>query len=71
MEFGGVSKILDSIFGVPKTLGSIFGGQQENSGMVLKIREYPLGINGILAVSFLKGQGIRSASKGELFGLSR
>ena len=28
-----VSKILDSIFGVPKTLGSIFGDQQGNSGM--------------------------------------
>ena len=43
-----VSKTLDSIFGVPKTLGSIFGGQQGNSGMdppppVLKNREYPLG----------------------------
>ena len=28
-----VSKILDSIFGVSKALGSIFGGQQEKSGM--------------------------------------
>ena len=41
-----VSKIFDSIFGVPKTLGSIFGGQQGNSGMdrpILKVRECPLG----------------------------
>ena len=40
-----VSKTLDSIFGVPKTLGLIFRGQQRNSGMVerviLKVREYP------------------------------
>ena len=28
-----VSKILDSIFGVPKTLGLIFRGQERNSGM--------------------------------------
>ena len=41
-----VSKILDSIFGVPKTLGVIFRGQQRKSGMdpppILKVREYPL-----------------------------
>ena len=38
-----VSEILDAIFGVFKTLGSIFGGQQGNSGMdpVLKASEYP------------------------------
>ena len=29
----GVSKLLEPIFGVPKTLSSIFGGQQGNSGM--------------------------------------
>ena len=43
-----VSKLLDSIFGVPKTLGSIFGGQQGNSGIdcpVLKVREYPPGFS--------------------------
>ena len=42
-----------TIFGVSKTLGSIFGGQQGNTGMdqqgntgpVLKVGEYPLGIN--------------------------
>ena len=28
-----VSKILDAIFGVSKTFGAIFGGQQGNSGM--------------------------------------
>ena len=28
-----VSKTLDSIFGVPKTLGLIFRGQQRNGGM--------------------------------------
>ena len=28
-----VSKILDTIFGVPKTLGLTFRGQQRNSGM--------------------------------------
>ena len=28
-----VSNIFDSIFGVPKTLGSIFGGQQGKRGM--------------------------------------
>ena len=42
------SNILDSVFGVPKTVGSIFVGQQGNSGMdppppVLKVREYPPG----------------------------
>ena len=45
-----VSKILDSIFGVPKTLGSIFGGQQGNRGMELKVREYP---PGVLARSYI------------------
>ena len=59
-----VSKMLDSIFGAPKTLGSIFGGQQGNSGMerklesyfiVLKVREYPLG-------SFLEKQKERRIS---------
>ena len=34
-----VSKVLDSIFGVPKTLGLIFNGQQRNAGM--DVREYP------------------------------
>ena len=37
MEFGAGLQILDSIFGVPKTLGSIFWGQQGNSGMDLRI----------------------------------
>ena len=39
-----VSKILNSTFGVPKTLGSMFGGQQGNTGMdlpILKVRECP------------------------------
>ena len=44
VEFDAGLRILDSIFGVLKTLGSIFGGQQGNSGMVLKVREYPPGI---------------------------
>ena len=41
-----VSTMLDSIFGVPKTLSIISRGQQRNSGMdppVLKVREYPPG----------------------------
>ena len=43
-----VSKILDSIFGVPKKLGLMFKVQQRNGGMdppplVLKVREYPPG----------------------------
>ena len=33
VEFGTVYKILDSIFGVPKTLGIIIRGQQRNSGI--------------------------------------
>ena len=33
MEFGAASKILDSIFRVPKTLGLIFRDQQGNSAM--------------------------------------
>ena len=50
-----VSTILDSIFGVPKTLGIIFRGQQRNSGMdnchcVLKVREYPPGGEGDVVV---------------------
>ena len=55
-----VSIILDSIFGVPKTLGSIYGGQQGNSGMdppvvspvVLKVREYPPGPSGQFLLDF-------------------
>ena len=46
MEFGAGLQVLDSIFGVPKTLGLIFRGQQRNIGMdppVSKVREYPPG----------------------------
>ena len=46
VEFGAGHQILDSIAGVPKTLGVIFRGQQRKSGTVppeMKVREHPLG----------------------------
>ena len=36
-----VSKILDSIFGVPKTSGLIFRGQQRNSGIDIESQGVP------------------------------
>ena len=44
MEFGSGFQNIELSIWIPKTLGSIFGGQQGNSGMdppILKVRECP------------------------------
>ena len=69
MRIFGVSKLLDPIFGVTKTLGLIFRGQQRNSGTdppVLKVREYPPWGSYTLVFTVFKTEMLMYQSKANL-----
>ena len=51
-----VSKVLDSIFGVHKTLGLIFRGQQRNVG--IGVRENPHGLRSLIEFGIINSYRI-------------